>query len=586
MRTTGWVALVAVLASVALVPITAASAASRYAVSAYASSSAVVSGHAVRLHGRVSPRAEGRRVRVQRYVSGGWHTTTLARLNRRSRYSVWVRLSDVGSAELRVVKPRGQGLARGASRVLTIEVLPATAPSIGTSTVPRVNVGVAYSQVLRTVGRRTGSWSWQPGYSPPGWLHLRASTGTLTGTPGPADIAVNALAVRFTDAVGRSATATLPLTVTAWTSVTVGGLHTCGLQSDHTVWCWGADDFGQAGSAGNLGSTDPNRTPTQVGSDSDWVSLTAGDFHTCGIRSDGTAWCWGSNQVGELGTSTNDGTTTPDPVPAQVGTATAWAQLSAGHDHTCGVRTDDTLWCWGLNTDGQLGTPTNSGTANANPEPVQVGTDTDWVQVSAGGWHTCALKTDHSLWCWGANDFGQLGVALNAGTDTAQPVPRQVIGSWAAIAAGDRYTCATRTDGAVWCWGRNTDGQLGHPTNVGTDAPNPDPQQLGVDTDWADVAAGENHTCAVKTDGTTWCWGDNAFGETSTAAISGATTTPTQLGTATTWSELSAGWGSSCGLTTHGTAWCWGNNDAGQLGSSTNIGTATANPTPLLVGSG
>lgn len=480
-----------------------------------------------------------------------------------------------------MVKPRGQGLARGTSRVVTVEVLPAPAPTIATSTVLRANVGVAYFQVLRTAGGRTGSWSWQPGYSPPGWLHLRTSTGALSGKPGPTDVGVDALAVRFTDAVGRSASVTLPLPVTAWTSVSVGAFQGCGLQSDHTVWCWGADDFGQSGSTGNLGSMDPNKTPTQLGSDSDWVSLAAGDFHTCGIRSNGTAWCWGSNESGELGTSSNIGTNNPNPKPSQVGTATDWAQLSAGRWHTCGVRTDATLWCWGSNSDGQLGSDPDS-----SPEPVQVGTDADWVQVSAGGWHTCAVKIDQTLWCWGANDFGQLGVAPDAGTPTVQPAPQQVNGSWATVAAGDRYTCATRTHGTLWCWGRNTDGQLGDATNVGSDTPNPDPHQVGVDTDWAGLAAGVNHTCAVKTGGTTWCWGDNAFGETGAAAIPGPTTTPTQLGTATTWSQPTAGSGASCGLAADGTAWCWGINDAGQLGSTTHIGTAAPNPTPILVGSG
>lgn len=578
-----WVALVSVLAAVMLLPVNPASAVSRYAVSASASSAAVVSGHAVRLHGRVKPRAGGRRVRVQRYASGAWHTTTTARLDRRSRYSAWVRLSGVGTARLRVVKPRGQGVARGVSRVLNVEVLPATPPSISPSSMPRANVGLGYSQVLHTVGRRVGSWSWQQGYSPPGWLHLHASTGALTGTPGPTDIGVDALAVRFTDPVGRSASVTLPLTVTAWTELSVGALQACGLQSDHTAWCWGADDYGQAGLADNLATLGANKMPTQVGVDSDWVSITAGDFHTCGIRGNGTAWCWGSNEFDQLGTSANEGTTTPNPVPSQLGTATDWTQLSAGHDHTCGVRTEHTLWCWGWDNDGQLGIPTDGGTTT--PDPVQVGTDTDWVQVSAGGWHTCALKVDQTLWCWGANDFGQLGVALDAGTNTPQPVPQQVNGSWATVAAGDRHTCATRTDGTLWCWGRNTQGQLGDPANLGTDAANPDPRQVGTDIDWAGSGPGEEHTCALKTDGTTWCWGDDTFGETG-VATDGPTTAPTQLGTAATWSELTAGWGSSCGLSTAGSAWCWGNNDAGQLGTSSNIGTATPNPIPALVGSG
>ena len=588
MHRTGWAVLALGLAALTVLPVTPVSAGTRYAVSAYASSSTVIAGDAVRLHGRVSPRASRQRIRLQRYRSGGWHTVKTPRLTRRSRYTVWVRLAQHGTTRLRVVKPRGHGHGRGVSRVVAVQVLPTDPPSISTTALPEAPVGIAYTAALRTKGGRAGSWSWQAGYSPPSWLHLGSSTGRLTGTPRSASVGDRSLAVQFTDAVGRTADATVFLTVTAWTSMTEGAFQTCGVRTDHTAWCWGANDFGQSGSTATLGTLDPNPTPTRIGSDSDWLTLTAGDFHTCGIHNDGTAWCWGDNQAGQLGSGTDSGTptsgTTPSPVPSQVGSVGDWSQLSAGHEHTCGVKTDYTLWCWGANDEGQLGSGINLGTANATP--TQVGTETDWATVSAGGRHTCALKTDRTLWCWGADDFGQLG-QISASTSTVQAVPLQVAGSWAAIAAGDQFTCATRTDGTLWCWGRNTDGQLGNPTDNGADAPNPDPQQVGSAADWSNLAAGFNHACAVKTDGTAWCWGDNSFGETSTATnTTRSTTTPTRVGTSTSWSDLTAGWGSGCGLKTEGTAWCWGNNDAGQLGSSTNIDTANQNPTPIQLGTG
>lgn len=579
------VALVGVFATMMLIPMAPGSATSRYSVSAYSSSSSVVTGHAVRLHGRVWPRAAGTLVRVQRYSSGAWHTTKLAWLNRESRYSVAVRLSGVGTAQLRVVKLRGHGEGRGVSRVLTVSVLPASAPSISPAVLPPASDGIAYSAALRTVGGRTGAWSWQPTQARPSWLHLGVRTGVLTGTPGPADVGVSNLAVRFTDAVGRTANAVVPLAVTDWTSLIVGSLQSCGIKNDHTAWCWGANDFGQSGSTRNVGALSPNDVPAQVGTGSDWQSLAAGDFHTCGIRTDSSAWCWGLNTSGQLGTNTNSGTNTPNTQPIQVG-GTNWSQLTAGHEHTCGLKTDHTLWCWGANDYGQLGSGATAGSLNPNPTPVQVGSDYDWASVSADGFHTCALRTDHTLWCWGVNDFGQLGSGLNSGTATPQPTPLQVNGSWAAVSTGDRFTCATRTDGTLWCWGRNTYGALASTTNNGTNTPDPNPQQVGSSTDWRTVAAGLDHACAVKTDGTTWCWGDNTFGESAASNLTGPTTTPTQLGTDTSWAELTAGWGSTCALRTDGTAWCWGINDAGQLGSNTNSGTDSPNPTPVQVGTG
>jgi alpha-tubulin suppressor-like RCC1 family protein len=303
-------------------------------------------------------------------------------------------------------------------------------------------------------------------------------------------------------------TAALPLTGTGTAataqvqSVSAGGYHTCAVKTDHTLWCWGGDGYGQLGDGTTAGSL----VPVQVsGHATDWAAVSAGFQHACAVKTDHSLWCWGWNDAGQLG----DGTTTvqPNPVPVQVsGHATGWAAVSAGYQHTCAVKTDGTLWCWGENTYGQLG----DGTPGDSLVPVQVsGHATDWAAVSAGLLHTCAVKTDHSLWCWGYNGYGELG----NGATTDSLVPVQVSGhatNWAAVTAGQYHTCAVKTDHTLWCWGENGYGTLGD----GSTTSSPVPVQVsGHATDWAAVTAGDDDTCAVKTDHTLWCWGVNLYGE-------------------------------------------------------------------------
>jgi alpha-tubulin suppressor-like RCC1 family protein len=247
-------------------------------------------------------------------------------------------------------------------------------------------------------------------------------------------------------------------------SVSAGGLHTCAVKTDHTLWCWGSNFYGQLGD----GSTTNRTAPVQVsGHATDWAAVAAGAAgasHICAVRANGTLWCWGDNTYDQLG----DGTTTGSPVPVQVsGHATDWAAVTVGGDHTCAVKTDHTLWCWGLNNDDQLG----DGSTTERPVPVQVsGHATDWAAVTAGGIHTCAVKTDHTLWCWGDNTYGQVG----DGSTTTRTVPVQVSGhatDWAAVTAGLFHTCAVKTDGTLWCWGWNPDGQLGDGTTTSSQVP-------------------------------------------------------------------------------------------------------------------
>ena len=206
--------------------------------------------------------------------------------------------------------------------------------------------------------------------------------------------------------------------------------------------------------------------------------------------------------------------------------ASDWAAVSAGGDHTCAVKTDHTLWCWGNNDSGELG---DGGTTTDSAVPVQEHTHaSDWAAVSAGGDHTCAVKTDHTLWCWGNNDSGELGDGTT--TSSAMPVQEHSHASdWAgvsaAVNAGEDYTCAVKTDHTLWCWGYNARGELGDGTTTDSAVP---VREHSHASDWAAVSARGDHTCTVKTDHTLWCWGDNGTGELG-IGVAGYFTTPVQV---------------------------------------------------------
>jgi len=262
------------------------------------------------------------------------------------------------------------------------------------------------------------------------------------------------------DAATTAYHAALPLTGTGTAaqaqSVLAGGNHNCAVKTDRTLWCWGNNFSGQLGN----GTTTNSSVPVQVsGHATDWATVSPGGDGTCAVKTDHTVWCWGLNYAGQLG----NGTTTNSSVPVQVsGHATDWATVTSGQDYTCAEKTDGTVWCWGVNGSGQLG----DGTTTDRPVPVQVsGHATDWATVTASWAHTCAEKTNHTLWCWGDNGFGQLG----DGTKTNRPVPVQVSGhttDWATVSDGLGHTCAEKTDRTVWCWGWNIDGQLGDGTTT------------------------------------------------------------------------------------------------------------------------
>ena len=318
------------------------------------------------------------------------------------------------------------------------------------------------------------------GYNDSGQL----GDGTTTHDPVPALVDI-----------GESAT---------WNDMSAGFAHTCALRDDGTAWCWGDNFWGELGD----GTTTNRSVPAPVGTDTDWRTISAGGGHTCGVRDDSTAWCWGRNDEGQLG----DGTTTESHEPVEVPDSSGfgWATVHAAKGvHTCGTKQNGTLWCWGDNAQGQLG----DNTLVDSHEPVQVGSDGGWATVSGGLYHTCALQEDAGmsnweLFCWGYNAFGQLG----DGTATNRRVPTLTwfdAHDWSLLlSAGNYHTCAVKASGSAYCWGRNAEGQLGDGTTTPRSAPTP----VSGGGQWSDVAGGGVHSCGVKTDSSLWCWGGNQWG--------------------------------------------------------------------------
>ncbi len=337
-----------------------------------------------------------------------------------------------------------------------------------------------------------------------------------------------------------------------------GAKHACAIKADGTLWCWGGNAQGQLGWGTAGGST---TTPVETkGIGGGVATVWAGSTRTCAVKRDGTLWCWGENDFGQVG----DGTSGADKLsPAQVIAfgATAVA-VSAARYHSCALKRDGTVWCWGYNAWGDLG----DGTTNDKLFPVPVTSlGADAVGIAVAGVN-CALKRDGTLWCWGGpNSSGQLGDGTTM--ERHSPVHVAALGVDAVeVAPGGGHTCGRKRDGTLWCWGANAAGQLGNGTRSTSRSPVP-VTALGADV--VGVYAGTAHTCARKRDGTLWCWGANALGQVGdgTSMERFEPVLVTALGTGVV--DVALGSDFSCAAKADGTLWCWGDSGAGQLGNGT-----------------
>jgi alpha-tubulin suppressor-like RCC1 family protein len=287
------------------------------------------------------------------------------------------------------------------------------------------------------------------------------------------------------------------------------------------------------------------------------------------IKKDGTLWTWGFGQNGELGNSS----TIVKPLPIQIGTDTNWSNISSGANHTSAVKTNGTIWMWGNNDSGQLG---NANQYVSESSPIQIGTLTDWSTVSCGNSYTMAVKTNGTLWAWGLNTSGRMGT--NSTTSYSSPVQIGTLTDWSRVFAGNLHTLAIKTDGTLWAWGAGLNGQLGNLAQLNRSSP----VQVGSFTDWSDASAGGSFSIAVRSNGTIWSWGitSNGIAGRGTGALT--VSSPVQIGTLTNWKTISTSrtGHSAVATKTDGTVWAWGLNSRGQLG----VGDRLTKSSPVQVG--
>jgi alpha-tubulin suppressor-like RCC1 family protein len=318
------------------------------------------------------------------------------------------------------------------------------------------------------------------------------------------------------------------------------------------IWTWGNNAQGQLGNGTSINGT--NR-PVQASAPSGMTAISANSgSHSLALKSDNTVWAWGYNSEGQLG----NGTTFNTNSPVQVLDLSTVSVLSGGGLHSLAIKTNQTVWAWGGNVYGQLGNGTWNMMTNV---PVQVGVLSGVSNVAAGKYHSLALKNDGTVWGWGDNSTGQLG----NGTFTITNLPTETLNltGMLAVAAGGGHSLAIKNDRTVWGWGENSQGQVGDGTTI---AYTNYPIQVVDLSNVSAVTAGEVHSLALKNDGTIWSWGGNEYGQLGNGTLTG-TNRPTRVNGVTNAIAIAAGQYHSLALLSDGTVVAWGNNYSGEIGN-------------------
>lgn len=350
-------------------------------------------------------------------------------------------------------------------------------------------------------------------------------------------------------------------------TVSAGAGFACGVTTTGAAYCWGDNGAGQLGTGGTYTSS---LVPVPVASGQSFTAVSAGVDFACGVTSVGSAYCWGANAFGQLGT----GTTTASATPVAVASGLIFNTVSAGNAFACGIAAGSAAYCWGANGGGQLGIGTTTGPQNCfsvshpfycSPTPVAVRGGLTFTSVSAGTVSACGVTTGFAggtVDCWGDNYSGELGT----GTTTASTTPVVVAGGLAVttVSAGNRFACGIASSDAAYCWGANDFGQIGS----GTAATITTPVPVTGGHNFTALSAEDGAACGVAQGGAAYCWGFNGYGQlgTGTTANSAA---PVAVTGGLTFSTVSVGGGYTCGLTTGGAAYCWGLNQFAALGANT-----------------
>ena len=337
------------------------------------------------------------------------------------------------------------------------------------------------------------------------------------------------------------------------------------------LWSWGFNLYGGLGDNTTAAKSSPVQT---VAGGNNWKTVAVGNAGVAAaIKTDGTLWTWGLNGLGRLG----DGTTVAKSSPVQtIAGGTNWKQVAIGGGQMAAVKTDGTLWTWGDNGQGLLGDNT---TLNKSSPVQTVAGGTNWKQVSVSSDNAAAVKTDGTLWTWGWNGCGNLG----DGTSVSKSSPVQTITggtNWKQVSVGFDVIAAVKSDGTLWNWGYNGFGALGDNTTANRNSP---VQTVAGGTNWKQVSCGNGVTAAIKMDGTLWLWGWNGNGQLGDGTVVNKSSPVQTIAGGTNWKQVAAGDAVTAAVKTDGTLWVWGSGVNGQLGDNTNSGSKSS-PVQTIAG--
>jgi alpha-tubulin suppressor-like RCC1 family protein len=292
-----------------------------------------------------------------------------------------------------------------------------------------------------------------------------------------------------------------------FTRIASGFRHTCALGTDDRSYCWGT--VGQLGSGT---TTEDQLTPSEVEMPPgvSFSSLAAGYSHTCALGSDDRAYCWGWNRMGQLGNGTTLPVDQPSPSQVAVPAGVTFFSIAGGYIHTCALTSDGRAYCWGSDQYGQLGNGTAQTTDQPSPFEVEMPAGVSFSSIAAGYGHTCALGSDGRAYCWGWDLYGQLGNGATLTADQPAPAPVEMPAGlrFTSITVGFAHTCALGSDGRAYCWGSDDNGQLGNGSTVTANQPSPSPVGVPAGEGFTSIHAGNLHTCAWSS-GPAYCWGWN-----------------------------------------------------------------------------
>lgn len=348
-------------------------------------------------------------------------------------------------------------------------------------------------------------------------------------------------------------------------AVAVGITHSCALTSAGAVYCWGwnyQSPIGNGVTESSAGSSTTYLAPVLANITSA-TAITAGKYYNCALKSDGSVWCWGFNSGSQLGSSG-----TPLSTPTQIGGGLSGVKAISGWSaHTCAITSSNGVICWGTDTAGELGDGNNTGYSTTTPKTVVTASGvsppqlTNVVSIAAGHQFSCAVKSDGTVWCWGSNGYGTLGASILASGYSTFARQISSISNAVQVAAGERHACALISDGSVKCWGANPFGQIGNGTVSGDDYPggvcgstNSTPGSCSAPTSYSNmnlnspplvttpatvnlggrfaiaIRTGTQNSCALLSDNTVMCWGSNQYGQIGDGTTGGTPDYQTSVG--------------------------------------------------------